>query len=386
MEFSFNPEQQHIAEVADTFLGSVAGSEAMRRAMKRESGFEVDVWQKITQKMGWHLTHIPEQFNGLGLGYIELCILLERMGANLVCAPFYSTVVFGVNALLITGTKAQKRHWLEQIVTGQKRLTLAYSGQGRGWGTKSVTAQYQKKDNDFIINGNYHYVIDGHTVDALVVAAREIKSGNLGLFVLPTNTEGVTRCWTPSMDQTRKLATVKLSNVILDKDSFMGEESGDSLATLDNILALACIALAAEQMGVAEKSLNMTVSYIAQRKQFDRVIGGFQALKHKAADMLNRVESARSAVYYAACIANEFMAGNDMGAELLEAASIAKAYCCEAAYFNSGLALQMHGGVGFTWEYDVHLYFKRAKAAQVSLGDTAWHKERIADIVLGSAD
>ncbi|WP_299944019.1 acyl-CoA dehydrogenase family protein [uncultured Microbulbifer sp.] len=384
MKFSFNQEQQHIAHIADAFLSSVSNSESIREAMVTETGIDGVLWQQITQKMGWHLTHIPEQFNGLGLGYVELCILLERMGANLVCAPFYSTVVLGINSLLIAGTKTQKKQWLPLIAEGQKRLALAYSSQGRVWGVESVTAQYQQQDNSFVINADYRYVIDGHTADAFVVAARDVSSGNIALFLLSAETVGVTRYWTPSMDQTRKLATVKLENVCVAKDSIMLDTCGDSLIPLDNILALACIALAAEQMGVAEKSLSLTLDYMAERKQFGRVIGSFQAMKHKAADMLSKVEAARSAVYYAACVADEFMAGNDMGAELLEAASIAKAYCCEAAYFNTGSALQMHGGFGFTWECDVQLYFKRAKAAQVSLGDSAWHKDRIANAILGT--
>ena len=155
---------------------------------------------------------------------------------------------------------------------------------------------------------------------------------------------------------------------------------------MDQILALASIALAAEQMGVADKSLSLTVDYIAERQQFGRPVGGFQAVKHKAADMMNKAEAARSAVYYAACIADEFLIGKPLGGELLEAASIAKSYCCDAAFFNAGTALQLHGGVGVTWEYDVHLFLKRAKAAQVSFGDSVWHKERVAEIVLGAVD
>ena len=385
MDFSFNQDQQMIAETAETFLVSQSSSERVRAAMATELGFDENLWAQITQDMGWQLTHIPQQYDGLGLGYVELCILFEHMGQNLLCAPFFSTIALGANALLVAGTDDQKAEAFAAIAAGESRYALAYSDGSRRWGCESVTAEYQQLDDGVIeLNGEYSFVVDGHTADKLIVAAREPGSSGrdgIGLFMLAGDSPEVARQWTPTMDQTRKLASIKLEGLRVAADSAM-LDLGNAAQHLDNILALANIAQSAEQMGVADKSLRMSVDYISERKQFGRSVGSFQAIKHKAADMMTKAEAARSAVYYAACIADEFLADGPMGDQLLEAASIAKAYCCEAAFFNAGCALQLHGGVGFTWEYDVHLYFKRAKAAQVSFGDTAWHKERLAAMVL----
>ena len=356
-------------------------------AMATEQGFDKKLWVQITEEMGWQLTHIPERYEGLGLGYVELCILFEQMGKNLLCSPFFSNIALGTNSLLVAGTENQKSDGLAEIAVGAARYSLAYAGGSRHWGCDAVSAIYTQLDDGSIeLNGEYSFVVDGHTADKLIVAARKAgTSGHdgIGLFIVGCDAAGVDRQWTPTMDQTRKLAKVSLNKVHVAESAVM-QDIGDAAQHLDNILALASIALSAEQMGVADKSLKMSVEYIAERKQFGRAVGSFQAVKHKAADMMTKAEAARSAVYYAACIADEFLIGSPLGDELLEAASIAKAYCCEAAFFNAGCAIQLHGGVGFTWEYDVHLYFKRAKAAQVSFGDTAWHKERLASIVLAS--
>ena len=384
MNFSFTQDQRLIAEAADAFLLATSTSQAVRAVMATERGYDSALWQQVTEEMGWQLTHIPESLNGLGLGYVELCILFERMGRNLLCAPFFSTVGLGVNALLVAATNQQKTKAFEQIVSAGRRFSLAYAGAGRRWGCNAVTAEYALSESGASLNGEFSYVIDGHTADVLIVAARKPGSkgdDDIALFMVPADTPGVERHWTPSMDQTRKLAIVQLSDVAVPADAVM-QQAGAAGSLLNKILALASIAIAAEQLGVAEKTLTQTLDYITERKQFGRAVGSFQAMKHKAADMLTQVEAARSAVYYAACIADEFLSDSSLGAELEEAASIAKAYCCEAAFFNAGSAIQMHGGVGFTWEYDVHLYFKRAKAAQVSFGDTAWHKERLAQQVL----
>lgn len=382
MDFSFNQDQLLIAESAAAFLADVSNSENVRSAMDSEIGFDESLWARITQEMGWQLTHIPDAYDGLGLGYVELCILFEQMGQHLVCAPFFSTGALGTNALLVAGSKQQQAEHFAKIMNDGARYSLAYSSAGRHWGIDSVAAEYELNTNGAVINGQYHYVVDGHTADYLIVAARKKRSDQLGLFIVPAG--DVDSQWTPTMDQTRKLAKVSLNNVVVEQSNVLLYE-GKAAEALSQILALANIAIAAEQMGVSEKALTLTTDYISERKQFGRVVGSFQAMKHKAADMMSRVEAARSAVYYAACIADEFLQGSPIGSELEEAASIAKAYCCEAAFYNAGMALQMHGGVGFTWEYDVHLYFKRAKAAQLAFGDTAFHKERIARIALGES-
>lgn len=376
MDFSFNEGQCLIAETAEAFLSDVSSSDSVRSAMAAEQGFDPALWLRVTQDMGWQLTHIPKQFEGLGLGYVELCILLERMGQNLFCSPFFSNSCLGINALLVAGTK-QQRHSLKQIASDEARYTLAYcDADGQQLGVK-----YRVNNDGAVLNGTCHYVVDGHTADTLIVAAEQ-GEGQVTLFVVPADTQGVKRRYTPSLDQTRKLAQITFENVQLELEAMMCDV-GEAMPLLEDILSLACISIAAEQLGVADRSLAMTVEYVSERRQFGRAVGSFQSMKHKAADMMNKTEAARSAVYYAACVADEYLQGNQMGMELHEAASIAKSYCCDAAFFNTGSAMQMHGGVGFTWEYDVHLYFKRAKSAQLSFRDSAWHRERIASLLLG---
>ncbi|MFK7732709.1 MAG: acyl-CoA dehydrogenase family protein [Pseudomonadales bacterium] len=379
MEFALTEEQLMIRESAEGFLAAKSDSAAVREAMATELGYDMALWQSVCEEMFWHAVHIPEEYGGLGLGYVEVAVVMEQMGHRLLCSPYFATVCFGVNALLMAGSDSQKAKWCAEIVEG-KTATLAFSGGGRDWSDKSVTAQFTKNGDGVELTGEYHYVVDGHSAEILVVAARDSESGELALFVLPADTEGVQRAWTPTMDQTRKLATLSFDNVSLSVEHQL--EGND----LERVLDLARIALAAEQCGGAQAILSQSVEYVQEREQFGRTIASFQSIKHKAADMTLQAEVARSAVYYGACVAQEVLAGSEgdlqVASELLEAASMAKAYCSDAYFFNAGCGLQMHGGVGFTWEYDVHLYFKRAKSSESLLGDGAWNRERIASQLL----
>ncbi|MBK6281122.1 MAG: acyl-CoA/acyl-ACP dehydrogenase [Gammaproteobacteria bacterium] len=360
MEFAFTEEQQMIRETAAQFLADNCDSAAVRRAMATERGFEPQMWQRIAGEMCWTAIHIPEEYGGLGLGYVELVAVMEQMGRYLLCAPYFSSVCLGANALLLAGSEAQKVEYLPQIADGSLRATLAWCDASGRWGADGVSATATRKGDAFVLDGSYRYVVDGHTADLLVVAARAPGSSGgagLSLFVLPADTVGVTRTWLPTMDQTRKLAELRLDNVSVPAEALLGAEGG-AHAAFGKTLALASVALAAEQAGGA--------------------IASFQAIKHKAADMMLKAEAAKSAVYYAACVAQEALTGGAQGAQLAEAASLAKAYCSDTYFFNAGTAMQLHGGVGFTWEYDVHLYFKRARASESFLGDGAEHRERIA--------
>jgi len=381
MDFSFSNDQQMIGAAAESFLADQSSSAAIRKQMESEQGYDAQVWSTITNELGWHLTAIPEAQDGLGLGFVELCILLE------ICAPFYSSAYLGVNAIRLAAKDPLKNKLLAEIATADSRVAFGYAAAGRRWGCDAVQATYQKEGDAYILDGEYAHVIDGHTADYLVLAARQPESvgkQGIALFTVAANSAGIERQYTPGMDQTRKQANVVCKNVRVASAATAQAQDGTGGAILAEILSLGAIGMAAEQLGVADRALSLTVDYISERKQFGRVVGSFQAMKHKAADMMVKIEAARSAVYYAACIADEFMAGSPLGDELHEAASIAKAYCSEAAFFNAGVALQMHGGVGFTWEYDIHLYFKRAKASQHYFGDSAWHKERLAKKLLGS--
>jgi alkylation response protein AidB-like acyl-CoA dehydrogenase len=374
MNFSFTEEQEALRESARAFLKDNSSPEQVREIMQTELGYDTATWQRIAAELGWAAVTIPEEYGGLGLSQIELVALMEEMGGALLCSPFFATVCQAANALILGATQEQKQEWLPLIAAGEKTATLAYSEANLHCGAETIEAVATKTADGFTINGTKTYVIDGHTADLLIVAARgHGSSGNDGinLFALPADTAGIARTYLATMDQTRKQAQIVLDNVAVPASALMGDES-QGWATLKKTLDLSAIALAAEQVGGAQRCLDMTVEYAKERIQFGRVIGSFQAIKHKCADMLLKVESARSAAYYAGWAA----ATGD--SELPVLASLAKAYCSEAYFHSAADSLQIHGGVGFTWEYDVHLHFKRAKAGEQLLGTPSYHRELVA--------
>ena len=384
MEFAFTDEQEMIRDTAAAFLAEVSDSEAIRRAMDTEQGYDSELWSRICGEMYWQAIHIPEAYGGMGLGYVEVVAMMEQMGRYLLCAPFFSTVCLAANALLLAGNEEQKTQWLGQLCAGELTATLAFNGGSSDWDAGSVSATWRREGDSYVLNGDYRYVIDGHSADLLIVAAREEgTSGEQGisLFLLPADTAGVSRRWLPSMDQARKQAAVQLDGVVMPGGALMGE-AGQAWTALAQVIDLATIALAAEQVGGCQQLLDMTVEYTGERVQFGRTIASFQAVKHKAADMMLKTEVARSAVYYGACVAQEALEGGPLAGELAEAASVAKSYCSDAYFSIAGDSIQLFGGVGFTWEYDVHLYFKRAKSSEHLLGNGALHRERLAALLL----
>tara|TARA_R110001592_G_scaffold215025_2_gene468273 strand:+ start:42647 stop:43816 length:1170 start_codon:yes stop_codon:yes gene_type:complete len=383
MEFRFTEEQEMIRATAETFLAEFSCSREVRNAMATERGYDAALWQRICDDMCWQAMHIPEAYGGLGLGYVELVATLEQMGRRLLCAPFFSSVCLAANALLVAGSEQQKKRYLPQLATGTTG-TLAYTGTNGRWDASAVTAVCTPVADGYRLSGSYRYVPDGHTAQLLVVAARaphSVGEEGISLFVITADTAGIQRQWLPTMDQTRKQAQLVLDDVFVPAEALMGE-SGLGWSALAKIIDLATIAVAADQVGGAQQVLDSTVAYLQERVQFGRVIASYQAVKHKAADMMLRAEASRSAVYYAACIADESLAGALPASELAEAASIAKAYCSDAYFFNAGCGIQLYGGVGFTAEYDIQLYFKRAKSTETLLGNGAYHRERLAQLLL----
>lgn len=417
MEFAFTEEQNMIRDTAESFLREVSTSNAIRAAMESAAGYDPALWQSICRDLYWQAIHAPEACGGMGLGYVELVAMQEQMGRFLLCSPFFASVGLATNALLVAGTEQQKQTWLPELMAG-KTATLAFGGQalaqrGGTWNVAAVEATWQHTADGYVLNGEYRYVLDATTADILILAAREVGSvgeDGVALFVVAAEAEvegqaeveSIERNALPTMDQTRRQGCITLNNLRVPAEQRLGEQLDTRGGkTLQIILDLATIALAAEQMGGAQQLLDMTVAYSKERSQFGRPIAGFQAIKHKAADMMLRVEVARSGVYYAACIAQQALDALLNGipntqyntqcdtqyntAALAEAASIAKSYCSDAYFKNAGEAIQIHGGVGFTWEYDVHLYFKRAKASEHYLGNAAWHRERLASLLLDTA-
>jgi alkylation response protein AidB-like acyl-CoA dehydrogenase len=393
MEFAFTEEQEMIRDAVAGFLAEHSTSAAVRAAMASETGFDSALWHTVCRDMVWQATHLPEAVGGMGLGFVELAAIMEQMGRFLFCGPFFSTVCLAANALRVAAAPDQQQRFLAPIAEG-RTATLAWCGpraghKGGDWRAEAVEAIYVRDDAGFVVSGDYRYVIDGASAQTLIVAARRPGSQGregIALFALPADTDGVTRQALPTMDQTRRQGALRFSNVRVPVADCLGENL-DAGALLAITLDLATIALAAEQVGGAQDIMDKAVAYTQERVQFGRQVSSFQAIKHKAADMMLRTEVARSGVYYAACVAEEALAALEgrpapLAPELAEAASIAKSYVSDAYFFNAGEALQMHGGVGFTWEYDVHLHFKRAKASEHFLGTGAAHRERIAGLLL----
>ena len=374
MEFAFSEEQNELRRTARRFLQTASSEARVRAAMTTEPGFDREVWENVGKELAWTALTIPEDFGGLGMSYLDLHPLMEEMGRALFCAPFFSTICLGANAILWGGDATQKARWLPGIAGGDTTATLAYTEQLHGWDADGVATSYHRSGDRYVLRGRKHYVLDGHTADLIVVAARREASRGaegISLFVVPSDAAGLTRTWLPTVDQTRRQARVELADVGVSADQRLGDE-GEGWALCERTTDLAMIALAAEQVGTAEACLEMAVEYAKVREQFGRAIGSFQAIKHKCADMLTRVESARSAAFYASALAAQNQ--RDLGEE----ASSAKAYCSDTVFHCASENIQIHGGIGFTWEHPAHLYFKRAKSSEVLFGAPAMHRERVA--------
>ncbi len=386
MDFSFTDEQRMIRDTAQSFFQQASTSDAVRKAMETEQGYSDELWQSVCQEMFFQAVHIPESYGGMGLGYVELCSVVEQMGSNLVCSPFFSTVCLGANAILFAANDEQKEHYLPQIIDGST-ATLAYAGRQVGttasWGHDCIELCFTETNGQVVLDGQCHYVANGHTAQLIVVAAKEALTGELALFIVEPATVSttLTRTYQGTMDQTQKQAMLSFNQCQLASDALMSR-GFQAHQALEKTIALAQIAISADQLGGAQRVLDETVTYVNERVQFNRPVGSFQAVKHKAADMMLKAEASCSAVYYAACVADNTLAGQANIEQLQEAANIAKGYCSDAYFFNAGCAIQLFGGVGFTWEYDVHLYFKRAQSSAVMFGNSAYHHEQIASRLL----
>ena len=355
MEFDLDDDQRSLRDEARRFLEREAGIAYARAMMEDERGFTDAAWKKMAS-LGWTALPFSEDHGGLGQGFVALAILLAEMGRVVLPGPFFSTVVLAGSAIAEAGTDAQRKELLPAICEGE---LIAAAVLPNGEDAVSVEAR------DDRLLGDASFVTDGAVAERFVVAAR--GSDGAGLYL--ATRDGVEVTPISAMDQTRKVADVRFDGAPAER---LGEAGWPAV---QRVLDRAGVALAAESLGGAERVLELSVEYAKQRVQFDRPIGSFQAVKHRAADMLLEVESLRSAVYYAAWALER----DHPDASL--AASMAKAYASDAYRKVAASGIQIHGGIGFTWEADMHLYFKRAKASEVAFGDAAWHRERMAQIL-----
>ncbi len=349
MDFVFTDEQRMIAETAQTFFAENATSERTRAAMAAD-GIDHALWQAFCQELGLSGIGIPETAGGAGLGRVELAIIAEAAGAQVAALPMLGSLALAAQAIAAGGSEAQREAWLPALLSGE---TIA----------AHVAAGNLVADGDRLA-GSSAFVAHGSAAALLLV------SGAGGSWLVRADAPGVTITAQTTMDQTRPYARVELAGA-------QGEPLADTHAGEKAATKAGLVTLAAEGLGLAQAALDRTVAYARDRVQFGRAIGSFQAYKHRLADMMVEIEQARSAVYWAACAVDE---GSDEAALALHAA---KSFAADTAFRCAADMIQLHGGIGFTWEHDAHLFFKRARALQTLMGKGEWHREQIAAMLLG---
>jgi alkylation response protein AidB-like acyl-CoA dehydrogenase len=349
------------------FLAVTSPADRVRELMDTSDGRDQAAWHQMARELGLHGIAIPEQYGGAGAGMPELAVVFEEMGAALMCAPFFATVALAAHALLHTGDTAAMDDFLPGIVNGSTTATLILNGSLDAWDPGSVTLSAREDGRRFRIDGVAEMVIDGHTADVVLAVANTDVGPSL--FAVDGDADGLGREPLATLDRTRKMARLDFNNVAARPIG----AAGDAVAGLVRTQSVAMVALASEQVGAAQRCLDMAVGYAKERIQYGRAIGSFQAIKHRCADMLVLVEGARSAAAHAA---------EAVGTDQEEiAASVAKMASSEAFLHVALDNMRIHGGIGFTWEHDAHLYVRRAKATGLMFGDPDHHAERLATLV-----
>ena len=370
MQFSFTEEQQEFRAVLRRYFEQSSPTSTVRRLMETEAGWDAGAWREMNQQLGLCGVHVPEEYGGQGFSFVELGIVLEEMGRALVCAPYFASAVLAATAIMNAATEAQKTALLPRVVSGETIATLAFTEPGGRWdagGTETIATPAGGK---FKLDGVKSFVLDGHTADLILVLARAPgTSGDdgLSLFAVRGDAPGLTRTALKALDPTRKLARLELA----DAPAELIGEADAAAAPLAKTLAQAAACLASEMVGGAERLRQSALDFANLRMQFGRPIASFQSMKHKQADMLLKVELAKSAAYVAA------QGCADDADDMPALASLAKAAASEAYLQTAIHTIQIHGGVGFTWDNDTHLWFKRAKSSEVFLGDATLHRERM---------
>ncbi len=361
LNFTFTDEHEELRATVRAFLEEKSDEKAVREHMTSEKGYDPEVWSQMAEQMGLAGLIIPEEHGGADMSYVEMLVVMEEMGRALLCAPFLSTAVFATNAILACADSASQKELLGGIASGSMTATVAFAEPNGRWDLSAV-----EMAGGETLSGTKHLVLDGHTADVILVVAKT-KDG-LGLYRVDASASGLTRTALPELDLTRKLSRIDFANTPATLLS-----QGDQSEALEKVLGLTLAALAAEQVGGAQQCLEMATDYAKTRLQFGRPIGSYQGIKHKCADMLVAVEFAKSAAYNAC-----FAAAEDEP-DFLESAAMAKAFCSESYFHAAADNIQIHGGMGFTWEHPAHLYFKRAKASELLFGDAAYHREALAN-------
>jgi alkylation response protein AidB-like acyl-CoA dehydrogenase len=366
MDISFTREHDELRQTVRRFLDKESAEAAVRKLMETDTGYDARTWERIGSELSLTGLVIPEKYGGAGLGAVEMAIVFEEMGRALYCGPFLASAALAASMLREAATDGAKSKLLPEIAAGKTIATLAIAEEAGKWDADSIAMRAKRDGANWRLDGIKNYVLDGHIANVILVAA--LADDGLALFHVDSDAAGLERTSLPTLDLTRKLARLAFKGTPATRVSDKGIR-----AALERTLTFGVAMLAAEQVGGAQRCLEMSTEYAKTRLQFGRPIGSFQAIKHKCADMLVETEFARSAAYHAAFE----LAGGDE-AEASEAAQIAKSYCAEAFFKAAADNIQIHGGMGFTWEHSAHLYFKRARAGIVMFGEPSEYRQRLA--------
>jgi len=360
-------DQELIAKTARDFVNDESPVSRMRALRDEQDpvGFSRALWKQMAE-LGWLGIPFPESLGGAGMGFAELAVVLEALGRNLAPEPFLSNVLLGGQTLLLAGSESQQAEWLAPMVEGEKLLALAYQEASSRYDVTRLEARAEKTGEGYTLHGEKLHVFDGHVADAIIVSAQ--TAGGISLFLVPAGTSGV-RCERQRRLDSRAAAVVSLDGVAVPGDALVGEE-GQAGAVLERVVDRATVGLCADMLGGMSQAFDLTLDYLKEREQFGVRIGSFQGLKHRAAKLFIEIELSRSAAMAAA------RAVDAEDPELAKLVSLAKARCSDAFVLAGNEGVQMFGGVGMTDEYDIGLYLKQARAAELTFGDSAWHRDR----------
>ena len=371
MDFGFSPEQEMLRESVRKLLDAACPASLARAMIADATARPTALWRSLAE-LGLLGILVPEEHGGQGGGFLDLTVVLEEAGKSLLPGPFLATTVLGALAITRAGTAEQCAALLSPLARGEQVATLAVGTDHRG-GTDPVGTIAQPSADGFRLRGDLPFVLDAHVADTLVVPARD--ASGITLFALERATSGITVTEHRTVDMTRRLASVAL-DAHVPASTVLGSR-GAAAPVIAAVLRHARAALAIEAVGVAQRALDLSVAYANERQQFGRPIGSFQAVKHKCVDMLVGIETARSLAYYAAWAVAEDAADAD------RAVAMAKSYAGDVATTVTSEAIQVHGGIGFTWEHDIHLYHRRALAIGATFGSGIDHRDAVADALLG---
>jgi alkylation response protein AidB-like acyl-CoA dehydrogenase len=374
MDFGLSEEQELLQRSAAEFLRAECPPSLVRELAGDEDGVPRALYRKMAA-LGWMGMVVPESYGGAGLSLLDLALLVEQFGRVVLPGPFFSSAVLATLALLYGGTAAQRKGWLPRLAAGDAVGTLAWFEASDRLDPPGIAARARRVAAGYRLSGTKLFVTDAHVADVFVAAFRTAGGGAQGvtLFLVPRDTPGVEVRPLQTIDVTRRAAEVRFRDVDVPATAVLGGV-GRGWRTLVRVADAAAVMLAADSLGGAERALEMAVDYAKVREQFGRPIGSFQAIKHLAAEMVSEIEPARSLLWYAA------YALDALPRDAARAASMAKACLCEVYARTANRAVQIHGGIGFTWEHDLHFWFKRAKWNELAFGDPTYHRERVATL------